>query len=134
MMQRKKISIIAISLISLTAVIISACVTPPKVEKPTHYACDRGTNFSVTYTEKGFTTVRGGRNSTPRYEIKNVAANITLADGTLITLPVQKTASGFMYSNGKHTFRGEGNEAMWSVGRMLAERCEINVNKAITKP
>jgi len=124
-MQRKKIRIFALSLICVTAGIISACATTPKAIKTTHYACDRGTNFSVTYTEKGISTVRGGRNSMPRYEIKNVAANITLADGTLITLLVQKTASGFMYSNGKHTFRGEGNEAMWSVGRMLAERCEV---------
>lgn len=124
-MQRKKIRIFVLSLICLTVGIVGACATTPKATKTTHYACDRGTNFSVTYTEKGISTVRGGRNSMPRYEIKNVAANITLADGTLITLPVQKTTSGFMYSNGKHTFRGEGNEAMWSVGRMLAERCEI---------
>ncbi|WP_020168096.1 MULTISPECIES: MliC family protein [Methylotenera] len=127
-MQRKKISILVISLICVTAGIISACVTAPKAAKPTHYACDRGTSFSVTYTEKGFTTVRGGRNSMPKYEVKNVAANVTLADETLITLPVQKTASGFMYSNGRHTFRGEGSEAMWSVGRMLAERCEIKAS------
>jgi len=126
-MHRKKIRIFLLSLICVTAGIISACATTPKVTKTMHYACDRGTNFSVTYTEKGISTVRGGRNSMPRYEIRNVAANITLADGTLITLPVQKTASGFMYSNGKHTFRGEGNEAMWSVGRMLAERCEVKI-------
>lgn len=126
-MQGKKISIIFITLACVTAGFISACVTPPKAEKSTHYSCDRGTNISVTYTEKGFTTVRGGRNSIPRYEIKKVAANITLADGTVMTLPVQKTVSGFMYSNGRHTFRGDGNEAMWSVGKMLAERCEIKL-------
>jgi len=120
-----RIKVFALTFVCITAGIISACATTPKAIKTTHYTCDRGTNFSVTYTEKGISTVRGGRNSMPRYEIRNVAANITLADGTLITLPVQKTPSGFMYSNGKHTFRGEGNEAMWSVGRMLAERCEI---------
>lgn len=124
MMQHKK-TIFVILLIAVTASFISACTTKPIEKKPRYYACDRGTNFNVTYTEKGFTTVRGGRNSMPKYEIKNVAANITLADGTFITLPVQETASGYMYSNGKHTFRGEGNEAMWSVGRMLAEQCEV---------
>lgn len=126
-MQSKKVNILVLSLTCVISVMIGACVTSPKIAKPTHYVCDRGTGFSVTYTEKGFTTVRGGRNSMPKYELKNVAANITLSDGTLITLPVQKTSSGFMFSNGRHTFRGEGNEAMWSVGRMLAERCEVKI-------
>lgn len=122
-----KRNVLLIVSIGIATSIIGACMTSPKIAKPTHYVCDRGTGFSVTYTEKGFTTVRGGRNSMPKYELKNVAANITLSDGTLITLPVQKTSSGFMFSNGRHTFRGEGNEAMWSVGRMLAERCEVKI-------
>jgi membrane-bound inhibitor of C-type lysozyme len=109
----------------ITTCFIGACATLPADAKSVHYQCDRGTELSVTFTKKGFTTMRGGKNAIRIYEEKNVAANITLADGTLITLPVQKVASGFMYSNGKYTFRGKGDEAMWSVGRMAAERCEI---------
>ena len=104
---------------------VAACTTLPADAKNVRYACDRGTELSVNFTEKGFTTMRGGRNSMHRYEVKKVAANITLADGTLITLPVQKVASGFMYSNGRYTLRGKSNEAMWSVGKMAAENCII---------
>lgn len=112
-------------LICLVSGVMASCTTTPKPAKNIHYECDRGTHLNVTFVEKGATTVRGGRNSIPRYEIKNVAANVTLADDIIITLPVQKVASGFMYSNGKYSLRGEGDEAMWSVGRMLAEHCVI---------
>ena len=108
----------------LVIVLVGACTTTSKTPKNVHYECNRGSQLNVTFTEKGVTTIRGGRNSMPRYEIKNVAANVTLPDGSVIILPVQKVASGFMYSNGKYSLRGEGNEAMWAVGRMLAERCE----------
>ncbi|MES2636738.1 MAG: MliC family protein, partial [Pseudomonadota bacterium] len=101
---------------AFTAATLGACATKPAIANKINYQCDRGSVFSVTFVEKGITTVRGGRSSIPRYEVKNVAANITLADDTLITLPAQTTASGFMYSNGKYTFRGKGDEAMWSVG------------------
>ena len=116
--------LISIAFICITACLLTNCTTNPKTPKNVHYECDRGSQLNVTFTEKGVTTIRGGRNSMPRYEIKNVAANVTLADGSVIILPVQKVASGFMYSNGKYTLRGEGDEAMWAVGRMLAERCK----------
>lgn len=123
MMQGNSKHTLVILLAAITVGIISACATTPAPAKTISYQCDRGTNLNVTFTEQGFTTVRGGRNSIPRYEIKNVAANITLADGTSITLAAQEVASGFMYSNGKYSLRGKGDEAMWSVGRMLAEQC-----------
>lgn len=123
-MRSKRIKIFAT--ICVVSSIIAACASKPEVAKSVHYQCDRGTNFSVTFIEKGFTKIRGGRNSIPRYEVKNVAADILLADGTLMKLPVQETGSGFMYSNGRYTLRGKGNEAMWSVGKMAAERCVAN--------
>ena len=113
-------------LLSCLAVgLISACTTTPEPAKNIHYECDRGTHLNVTFIEKGVSTMRGGRNSMSRYEIKKVAANVTLSDGSVITLPVQKVASGYMYGNGRYSLRVEGNEAMWSVGRMLAERCLV---------
>ena len=117
-------TLLSTALICITAFLLTNCTTTSKTAKNVHYECDRGSQLNVTFTEKGVTTIRGGRNSMPRYEIKNVAANVTLPDGSVIILPVQKVASGFMYSNGKYSLRGEGNEAMWAVGRMLAERCE----------
>ncbi len=114
-----------ILLIFACTLCISACATNATGEKSVRYLCDRGTDLHVGYTKKGFTTMRGGRNSMHRYEERNVAANITLQDGTLIILPVQKAASGFMFSNGRYTFSSQNNEVMWSVGKMAAERCEV---------
>ena len=111
--------------ICLSAGLLGACVSTPEA-KNIAYTCDRGTNFIVNYTKKGFTTMRNGKNSIHRYEVKNIAANIMLADGTLISLPVQKVASGFKFSNGKYTFSGIDNKASWAVVRMLAEQCKIN--------
>jgi membrane-bound inhibitor of C-type lysozyme len=119
------IKIVAIILTCITSSFISACATSPADAKIVHYECDRGTELAVTFTEKGFTTMRGGRNSMHRYEVKKVAAHITLKDGTLVTLPIQKAASGFMYSNGRYALRGKNDEAMWSVGKMAAEHCVI---------
>ena len=109
----------------LSVGLLGACASTPEA-KNIAYTCDRGTNFIVNYTKKGFTTMRNGKNGIHRYEVKNIAANITLADGTLLSLPVQKIASGFMFSNGKYTFSGKDNKASWAVGKMLAEQCEIN--------
>ena len=112
--------------VCVAASVIAACATKPEIAKSVNYQCDDGTEFSVSFTEKGFTTMRGGRNSMHRYEIRKVAANITLADGTLVTLPAQKVASGFMYSDGRYSFRGKNNEAKWVVGKMAAEHCIVN--------
>ena len=109
----------------LSVGLLGACASTPEA-KNIAYTCDRGTNFIVNYTKKGFTTMRNGKNGIHRYEVKNIAANITLADGTILSLPVQKIASGFMFSNGKYTFSGKDNKASWAVGKMLAEQCEIN--------
>jgi len=109
----------------LSACLLSACATAPKA-KNIAYSCDRGTQFTVTYIKKGFTTMRGGKNSFHRYEERNVAADVTLADGTNMTLPAQKVNSGFMFSNGRYTLSGDGNKASWAVGKMLSESCYTN--------
>jgi len=122
-MNHKKLNIFAGLFTCLSTIMLIGCSTIPAKAKMVSYQCERGTNLSVTFIEKGFTTVRGGRNSMPRYEVRNIAADILLADGTLIYLPVKRVESGFMYSNGRHTFSGKNNEAMWSVGKMVVERC-----------
>lgn len=124
-MQYRKMRLLMIVFVFFLAGLIGACAGTPEA-KNVAYSCDRGTSFTVSYTKKGFTTTRGGRNHSHRYEERNVAANITLSDGTIIILPARKVDSGFMYSNGRYTFKGEGNKASWTVGRMLAEGCQIS--------
>lgn len=116
---------LGIYFISALTSLLGACASVPEVDN-IDYACDRGTQFNVVYTKKGVTTMRNGKNGIHRYEIKNIAANITLQDGTLITLPAQKAGSGFAFSNGQYTLSGKDNNASWIVGKMLAERCQIN--------
>jgi membrane-bound inhibitor of C-type lysozyme len=118
------IKIVAILFTCIISCFIGACATSP-VDAIVHYECDRGTELAVTFIEKGFTTMRGGRNSMHRYEVKKVAVNVSMEDGSLITLPIHKVASGFMFSNGRYTLRGKNDEAMWSVGKMAAEHCVI---------
>ncbi len=120
MMQDKKKHILVVLFAIIT---VGACATKPAPVKTVDYQCDRGTSLSVTFTDRDFTKERADRNTAHQDKVKDFVANVTLADGTLITLPAQIVASGFMYSNGKYSLRGKGNEAMWSVGRMLAEQC-----------
>ncbi len=124
-MQYRKMRILVIAFVFFSAGVLGACASTPEA-KNIAYSCDRGTKFTVNYTKKGFTTTRGGRNHSHRYEERNIAATITLSDGTTIILPAQKVDSGFMFSNGRYTFNGEGNKANWAVGRMLAEVCQIS--------
>lgn len=122
-MQYRRMRTLIIVFVFFSAGLLGACASTPEA-KNIAYSCDRGTNFTVSYTKKGFTTTRGGRNHSHRYEERNVAANITLTDGSTISLPAQKVDSGFMFSNGRYTFNGEGNKTSWAVGRMLAENCQ----------
>jgi membrane-bound inhibitor of C-type lysozyme len=89
------------------------------------YQCDRGAQLRVTFNHKNVSVVRGGRGGYHRVEKRTTGATIALADGTAITLPAQKVASGFMLSNGQHTLRGKGNEATWAVTGMAVEECVI---------
>lgn len=83
--------------------------------------------MSVVFNYTYVSVVRGGRNGMHRVEKRLTGASLTLADGTLLELPAQKIAAGFMVSNGQYTLRGKGREATWSVGKMAAENCTQQV-------
>ncbi|MEX6725850.1 MliC family protein [Parapedomonas caeni] len=54
---------------------------------------------------------------------KDEHAEVTLPDGTRLTLPQQRAASGFWYATPRHELRGKGQEATWTVGRAAPLAC-----------
>jgi len=76
------------------------------------YTCARGAKLSVN-----FTTTNNGSD-------KNIAI-INDYGKQAIILPNKEVTSGFLYSNGKYTLRGDGNQATWTVGRMAPFQCSI---------
>lgn len=92
------------------ALLTSGCVNKPSNSTEAKanvvkYVCDRGTQLKATFSADG----------------ENVKISTQSVENLVI--PSQVTGSGFLYSNGRYELRGKGNEALWSVGRMAAERC-----------
>lgn len=49
---------------------------------------------------------------------------VLMRHGTAIELPQQRSASGFIYSNGPNTLRGKGESLTVEIGRMLPLQCQ----------
>lgn len=84
--------------------LIAACAVKP-VSRMVEYECNRGTMLSATFSADG------------KY------VNISTEHVENLQLPAVPSDSGFIYSTGRHEFRGKGKEAMWSTGRMVPEDC-----------
>jgi membrane-bound inhibitor of C-type lysozyme len=100
---------IALSTVCI-ALLISSCVNKPSISTEAKanivkYVCDRGTQLKASFSTDG----------------ENVKISTQSVENLVI--PSQAIGSGFLYSNGRYELRGKDNEAMWSVGRMAAERC-----------
>lgn len=67
------------------------------------YACEDGTALTVVFSE--------------------TTAEVTIPDGSKISLPQQQAASGFWYSNGRYELRGKGEELQFAIGRMAPVTC-----------
>lgn len=67
------------------------------------YACDDGTALTVAFSE--------------------AKAEVTIPDGSKISLPQQQAASGFWYSDGRYELRGKGEELQFAIGRMAPVTC-----------
>jgi membrane-bound inhibitor of C-type lysozyme len=67
------------------------------------YVCENGTALTVTFSE--------------------AMADLTLPDGTKLSLPQQQAASGFWYTNGRYELRGKGEELQFAIGRMAPVTC-----------
>ena len=68
-----------------------------------------------------FTCVNGESLRVQFYTEQEVAVLLRHSDE--ITLPQQKSASGFIYSNGPNTIRGKGDNLTVEIGRMMPIEC-----------
>lgn len=67
------------------------------------YVCDKGQSLRVIFLgDKAFVTPKGGKTITLRHGI---------------------TADGFLYSKGKYSLRGRGDDATWTVGARKPVSC-----------
>jgi membrane-bound inhibitor of C-type lysozyme len=92
---------------SATALLLglAGCSSVPTAPAPVVYSCDDG---SVLRAQFGAEVVV-----------------ITLADGTALSLPQQRVASGIWYATPQYTLRGKGDEATWTVGRRTPVACQV---------
>lgn len=67
------------------------------------YACEDGSSLTVVFSE--------------------AQAEVTIPDGSRLSLPQQRAASGFWYSNGRYELRGKGDELQFAIGRMAPINC-----------
>ena len=76
------------------------------------YTCSRDTKLSINF-------ISSSNESNKRTAIINGFGK------QAIILSNKMVASGFLYSNGKYTLRGEGEHATWTVGRMVPFQCSV---------
>jgi len=118
-MNKPLLVIIASSLL-LSCADSSSHIKSNKVTKDYHetkkdnrkYTCNRDTKLSVNFTSTQ-------NNSDDNIAIVNGFGN------QAIILAKKPVASGFLYSNGKYTLRGNGKKATWTVGRMADFHCTL---------
>jgi len=80
--------------------------------KKVQYTCSRNTQLSVYFT----------------YPNNDSDKKIAIINGfaeQAIILPSKAVATGFLFSNGKYTLRGESDKVTWTVGRMTPFQCLI---------
>jgi membrane-bound inhibitor of C-type lysozyme len=86
--------------------------SPQKETKNIKYTCNRNTNLSVNFT----------------YSQNKDEKKMAIINGygsQSIILPNKAIASGFLYTNGKYTLRGKGQQATWTIGRMVPFQCSV---------
>lgn len=69
------------------------------------YACDDGTRLDVTFDPQADT------------------AAVSVDGAPPLLLPQAPAGSGFLYETPRHSLRGKGTEATWTVGRKVPVRC-----------
>jgi len=77
----------------------------------TQYNCNKNTHITVSFTQR-----------THNKNTKNIAI-INGYGKQVITLPTKQVGSGFLYSNGMYSLRGKGEQATWTVGKMIPMQC-----------
>jgi len=75
------------------------------------YNCDNNRQISISFT------------SINKNNIKQDIAIINSQGNQPIILATKQVASGFLYTNEKYTLKGKGNEAQWTIGKMMPIKC-----------
>ena len=78
-----------------------------------HYNCGNNREISVSFTSIN------KKNSLQNTVIVNSQGSKP------IILAAKQVTSGFLYTNGKYTFTGKGNDVQWTIGRMMPMKCTI---------
>lgn len=79
------------------------------------YSCERDIYLTVSFTSQS--SVKGD---------VNIAIVNSGKNNKPLILAKKPTASGFLYANNQYSLRGKGGEAIWTVGRMRALKCQAD--------
>tara|TARA_B110000908_G_C10260359_1_gene458758 strand:- start:3981 stop:4364 length:384 start_codon:yes stop_codon:yes gene_type:complete len=90
-------------------------------KKVIDYHCDNNKEISVSYT------------SINKKNTQKDIAIINSQGNQPIILAAKQVASGFLYTNGKYTLRGKGNDVQWTIGRMMPIKCTVVNNQSKQK-
>ena len=91
----------------LAATALAGCASiSGSEERRVTYGCERGADLIVVFDDE--------------------AARIVNPDGSEIVLPSRPAGSGFLYETPTHSLRGQGTEAIYTIGRMAPIRCQQN--------
>ncbi|MGJ8620013.1 MAG: MliC family protein [Methylophilaceae bacterium] len=122
-MQNQQTTRLMIALLGVSILALTACSSSQVTKKQLVYQCERGSVLDVTIVERVYPTSLKGRHSKMRHLTHATAAIVNINGEQIVTLPMAEIASGFKYSNGRYTLHGKGNEAIWTVGKMVDEQC-----------
>lgn len=93
----------------LALCLLTACAHQPQKNESSHVS-------SVSYT-----CITGEKLEVRFFPLQGVA--VLVRNNRTMELQQQPSGSGFIYSNGRHTIRGKGNELLLEIGRMVPIRC-----------
>lgn len=87
------------------ATALAACAPVGGAGISTYYDCGGGTRLKVDYLNDNQVMVQMNNNAP-------------------VTIPAERAASGAKYMSPTHQFWNKGDEAMWTVGRMMPMTCK----------
>lgn len=122
-MNNQKLSPILLMVLGSSALALTACSTTQPTKRQVVYHCDRGSIIDVTFVERSYSTLHGGRHSKVRHHKTSTAAIVKIAEDQIVTLPAEDVAFGNMYSNGRYTLHTNEKEVTWAIGKMAGEHC-----------
>ena len=95
----------AIIMLFAGAAALAACAPVGGPGIGTYYDCGGGTRLKVDY-------------------LNDNQVMVQMNDNAPVTIPAERAASGAKYMSPTHQFWNKGDEAMWTVGRMMPMTCK----------